>query len=84
METTTNQRKKYYDERLAVDKEKVEQMKRRNRLISERNVILKEKKCICHDVYVRVCQIKCSFWYVVIFKCFMVLKDLYIECKLYS
>lgn len=38
-------RKEYYNERLEIERRKVEQMERRNNLIAERNTILKECNC---------------------------------------
>lgn len=48
LESLNSDRKKYYEERIAVEKQKVEQMKIRNELIMERNAILKEKRCSCN------------------------------------
>lgn len=40
-------RKTYYEEKLKIEMMKLEEVKKRNRLIEERNLILREKKCNC-------------------------------------
>ncbi|CAG9770073.1 unnamed protein product [Ceutorhynchus assimilis] len=50
MEKMRLDRKIYYDEKLVIEKKKIEQMERRNQLIEERNSILRENKCNCQCI----------------------------------
>lgn len=47
VEKARQDRKDYYEAKLQIEREKLEEMKRRNNLISERNQILKDFKCNC-------------------------------------
>ena len=42
-------RKHYYDERLEIEKQKLEEIKKRNKLIQERNEIMKAVHCKCEN-----------------------------------
>ena len=42
-------RKHYYDERLEIEKQKLEEIKKRNKLIQERNEIMKAVHCECEN-----------------------------------
>lgn len=45
IEKTRLDRKEYYNERLEIERRKLEQMEQRNNLIAQRNTILKEHNC---------------------------------------
>ncbi|CAH1996098.1 unnamed protein product [Acanthoscelides obtectus] len=49
MEKIRSDCKTYYEEKLHIENLKLEEMKKRNQLIEERNNILKEKQCNCHQ-----------------------------------
>ena len=42
-------KKHYYDERLEIEKQKLEEIKKRNKLIQERNEIMKVVHCECEN-----------------------------------
>lgn len=47
MEQLRLDRKVYYEEKLTIEKRKLEEIKKRNKLIEDRNQIIKEKICCC-------------------------------------
>lgn len=49
MENIRRDRQKYQEKRLQIEMEKLEQLKRRNQLMEERNKIIKEKCCKCSE-----------------------------------